>query len=87
MRWALPERVTRENIDYAKHCIALANRTLVCGCTMKTKRLNNEQYCKHFVQKSELDEKMDELYKNEEIENLKKMIIDYELNLNLRSEN
>ena len=46
--WSLPVKVNKENIDYAKHCLFIAKRTFVCGRTMKTKPLNNEQYCKHF---------------------------------------
>lgn len=48
MNWALPEKVGKENIEYAKQCLFIAKRTFVCGRTMKTKPLNNEQYCKHF---------------------------------------
>lgn len=48
MDWALPVKVNEGNISYAKQCLNIAKRTFVCSYTMKTKPLNNEQYCKHF---------------------------------------
>lgn len=48
MNWSLPVKVGKQNIEYAKHCLSVAKRSFVCGRTMKTKPLNNEQYCKHF---------------------------------------
>ena len=48
LNWSLPENITDKNIDYAKDCLRKAKRTFVCGRTMKTKLIDNEQYCKHF---------------------------------------
>lgn len=48
MNWALPHKVNAKNLDYAKHCLRVAKNTIVCGYTMKTKKRDNEQYCKHF---------------------------------------
>lgn len=48
MNWSLPVKVNKESIDYAKHCLSVAKSSFVCGRTMKTKPINNEQYCKHF---------------------------------------
>ena len=48
MRWALPERVTENNYEYAKHCLRMVKNTLVCDRTMRTKYIEHEQYCKYF---------------------------------------
>lgn len=48
MTWALPNEVTEKNIEYAKHCVAYAKKTFVCGHTMKTKHREHEQYCKNY---------------------------------------
>lgn len=48
MNWSLPIKVSKQNIEYAKHCLSVVKRSFVCGRTMKIKPLNNEQYCKHF---------------------------------------
>lgn len=71
--WALPRKVTEDNIDYAKHCLNIAKKTIVCGRTMKTKGVNHEQYCKHFVKKG-----YECTWYQKEIEELEKMINDYE---------
>lgn len=81
MHWSLPERVLSGNIDYAKHCLIVARRSIVCGETMKTKRVGHEQYCKKFKPKVELDFKMDEIYQTE-IANLDEMIQTYESHQN-----
>ena len=49
MNWALPYKVNEQNIEYAKQCLVIAKRSIVCGYTMKTKKRDNEQYCKHFT--------------------------------------
>lgn len=74
MNWALPVRVTEQNIDYARHCLRLAERTFVCGITMKTKRVEHEQYCKYFKEDSDRfdDDRMEEIAK------LRRMIEEYE---------
>lgn len=82
MNWALPERVTSENVDYAKHCISIAKHTRVCGHTMKTKTIEHEQYCNHFRPKSNVDIQMDEWFK-EDIERLEKMIQEFESKENI----
>lgn len=46
--WALPEKVTAQNVDYAKHCVLVARRSFVCDFTMKTKHREHEQYCKNY---------------------------------------
>ena len=33
--WSIPERVTAANIDYAKYCLFLVSKTIVCERTMK----------------------------------------------------
>ena len=48
MNWALPHKINADNLEYAKHCLWLAKRSFVCGYTMKTKKRDNEQYCKHY---------------------------------------
>ena len=48
MNWSLPLKVNADNLEYAKHCLWVAKRSFVCGYTMKTKKRDNEQYCKHF---------------------------------------
>lgn len=72
MNWALPANVNHENINHAKHCLDIAKRTVVCGQTMKTKRRDNEQYCKHFV----IAERSKDYSK--QLEELKKKIERYE---------
>lgn len=70
--WSLPRKVTENNIDYAKHCLALAKRTVSCDITAKTKARNHEQYCKHF-KKTEYDNSY-----TRAIATLEKMILEYE---------
>ena len=48
MFFAIPHQVSEVNYEYAKHCLEVIKRSFVCGETNKTKRLDNEQYCKHF---------------------------------------
>ena len=80
MRWALPDEVSNQNLDYARRRIFHAKHTLVCGHTMITKPLNNEQYCNHFIPKSELDIKANETYEKE-VKKLEQMIIEFEQGL------
>ena len=75
MHWALPRKVTEKNIDYAKYCLNWAKKTIVCDRTMKTKGVNHEQYCKHFVRKIHED-----TWYQKEIEKLEQMINEYEQN-------
>lgn len=83
MRWALPERITEKNYEYAKHCLRAVKNTLVCGHTMKTKSIEHEQYCKHFCKK---DERMIDYEINIEpkrIQNFEDMIKQYEREVEL----
>lgn len=75
MFWAMPIKVNDNNYEYAKHCLTVAKRGLVCGHTMKTKSINNEQYCKHF-EKSNSDFSEKENIKR--IKNLEEAIAEYE---------
>lgn len=77
MNWAMPRKVTEENIDYAKHCLNVGKRTVSCEYTMKTKAKTHEQYCKHFISKEECDKANDEWHEKE-IERLERMIAEYE---------
>ena len=77
MRWALPERVRENNLEYAKHCACVAKKSIVCGETMKTKGINHEQYCKKYREKEEWDRNSDTAY-SEEIAELERKIEDYE---------
>ena len=69
MRWALPERVDKDNYEYAKRVFKLASTTGVCGYSMKTKQIAHEQYCKRFEKNK---------YLEQEILNLKNAIAEYE---------
>ena len=71
----MPIKVNDNNYEYAKHCLAVAKRGLVCGHTMKTKPINNEQYCKYF-EKSNSDFSAKENIKR--IKDLEKAIAEYE---------
>ena len=72
MFFATPYMVDAGNYEYAKHCLDVATRSCVCGCTVKTKPLNNEQYCKHF-------RKVESIRSNENrIKMLKDAIAEYE---------
>lgn len=51
LRWAIPQRVTSDNIEYAKHCLKMVEQTCMCDHSGKTKSLNNEQYCKYYIEK------------------------------------
>jgi len=76
IRWALPE-VWEKNLEYVKHCVAVAKRSIVCGETMKTKRINHEQYCKKYREKEECDRNYDNAY-SKEITELERKIESYE---------
>ena len=79
MGWSLPERITDKNIDYAKHCLAVAKRSIVCGYTMKTKTIEHEQYCKHYKEKSAEEIERDRQYDEARMRELEEMIEEYEL--------
>ena len=81
MRWALPERVTEKNYEYAKHCLHMVKNTLVCGRTMKTKPIEHEQYCKHYHPKDDIDLDFDIKCEPKRIKKLEDMIKDYENSL------
>ena len=83
MRWALPERVTENKYEYAKHCLRMAKNTLVCGHTMRTKSIEHEQYCKHFYKKDEcmIDYEMN--VEPKRIQKLEEMIKQYEREVGL----
>lgn len=78
MSWSLPERVTDKNIDYAKHCLAVAKGSIVCGYTMKTKTIDHEQYCKHYKEKRAEEIERDSQYDEARIRELEQMIEEYE---------
>lgn len=80
-RWALPDKVTDKNIDYAKYCLRIAKKTFVCFVTMKTKQLGHEQYCKYFEKK----EHEDTWFQND-LERLERMINEYEFQKNSEKE-
>ena len=73
MNWALPVRVTDKNIEYAKHCLFWARKTIVCDRTQKTKHIEREQYCKYFKKKV-----IEDSWHQKEIERLERMINEYE---------
>ena len=77
MHWAMPCKVTEENYQYAKYCLEISKRSLVCGENHKTKRIEHEQYCKKYCKKTELDLCMDKVY-IKEISDLEQMISDFE---------
>lgn len=77
MGWALPEQVTSDNYEYAKHCLRVAKTTILCGHTMKTKGIEHEQYCKYFCTKSDSMIKLDEFDKRR-IQEFEDMIKEYE---------
>lgn len=74
MEWALPDEVIQENVDYAKRCLSISEKTFVCGQTMKTKNRSHEQYCKHF----EKDENNAQYYYEKQRSNLAEKIARYE---------
>lgn len=76
-RWCLPEIVNDHNYNYAISAYNAAQRSLVCLQTAKTKALSNEQYCKYFEEKKEVDRNIDKIYQKE-VEQLKKKIEEYE---------
>ena len=81
MRWALPERVTDKNYEYAKHCLNMAKHTLVCGWTMKTKSIEHEQYCKHYHPKDDIILDFETQDEPNRIKKLENMINEYERSL------
>ena len=70
----MPEQVDSKNLEYAKHCLSVAKKTLLCGHTMKTKPIEHEQYCKRFVPKSEEMLRFDSRTALSEISRLEDMI-------------
>lgn len=78
--FSLPCRVTSNNYDYAKHCLAVAKRSIYCGQVNKTKPREHEQYCKHFF-KEEFSYSIDD-----EIARLEKMIEEYEIAESMKGE-
>ena len=77
MGWALPEKVTSDNYEYAKYCLCVAKTTILCGHTMKTKGIEHEQYCKYFYPKSDSMIKLDE-FDERKIQEFEDMIKEYE---------
>lgn len=75
MFFAIPRYVNEKNYEYAKHCLKIANRYCVCGYTDKTKPLDNEQYCKHF------EERTCNYSNKERIKKLEEAILEYEKQL------
>ena len=75
MFFAVPSVVDEDNYEYAKHCLEVVTKNLVCGSTCKTKPLNNEQYCKHF------EKRIYEYSNEEDVERLKRAIAEYEKQL------
>ena len=76
MGWALPERVNKDNYEYAKRVLKLASTTGVCEYTMKTKARSHEQYCRKF-KKDKFLERHNDFFKDE-ILKLENMIKEYE---------
>lgn len=72
MFWSLPIKVNDNNYEYAKHCLVVSKRSFVCGHTMKTKPMDNEQYCKHFEKRIFNDSNEDS------IKRLEEAIVEYE---------
>lgn len=85
MNWSLPVKVGEQNIDYARHCLAAAKRSIVCGWTMKTKNISNEQYCKYFKKGDGFHDSIKKIYKSD-INNLETMIKEYEDSIKLLEE-
>ena len=74
--WALPERVDKDNYEYAKSVFKLASTTGVCAYSMKTKQMAHEQYCKRFEKNKYLEQEREPF--KQEILNLKNAIAEYE---------
>lgn len=83
MRWAIPERVTENNYEYAKHCLRMVKNTLVCDRTMRTKYIEHEQYCKYFRKKDERELDYDIKAEPKRIQKLEDMIKEYERKVGL----
>ena len=77
VHWALPERVGENNDEYAKHICNVANNSILCGETMRAKRIDHEQFCKKYQEKNVYDTKYDEQYRRELVE-LEEEIKEYE---------
>ena len=77
MNWCLPVNVNNNNYDYAKCVYNAAHKSIICAKTEKTKNINNEQYCKYFKKKENINAEIDELYAKE-LKELEKMIKDFE---------
>lgn len=68
--FAIPRSVTNENYNYAKYVLKTIKHRIYCCETMKTKPIDNEQYCKHHI-KGE--------YSNEcDVKMLEELIAEYE---------
>ena len=76
MGWTLPERVDKDNYEYAKRVLKLASTTGICEYTMKTKARSHEQYCRKF-KKDKFLERHNDFLKNE-ILKLENAIKEYE---------
>lgn len=76
MGLALPERVDKNNYEYAKRVLKLASTTGVCEYTMKTKTRSHEQYCRKF-KKDKFLERHNDFFKDE-ILKLENAIKEYE---------
>lgn len=76
MGWTLPERVDKDNYEYAKRVLKLASTMGVCEYTMKTKPKSHEQYCGKFKKDKFLERHNDFL--KDEILKLKNAIKEYE---------
>ena len=77
VHWALPERVGENNYEYAKHICYVAKNSIICGETMRAKRIDHEQFCKKYREKKGYDTKYDEGYRRELAE-LEEKIKEYE---------
>ena len=75
MFFATPLKVGADNYEYAKHCLSVAKRNLVCGVSDKTKPIDNEQYCKYFLKRAY------EYSNKEDIKRLEDAIAEYERQL------
>ena len=76
MFFATPLRVNVHNYEYAKQCLYIAKRSIVCGHHGdKVKPMDNEQYCRHL-------KKSTRIHSNEEdIKRLEDTIAEYEKQL------
>lgn len=72
--FASPRRITEENYEYAKFLLERMKNVLYCKETGKTKTVEHEQYCKHYI-KTEISPNASS------ITELEKMIEEYEKQL------